>query len=125
MLGMAVVLVPLLPFRRPHPDAEAFVGGGLLIAAVALSITTLAVGAARYSARLRDERDRAERNFDLAMQAVDEMLSEVGESQLAYEPRMEEKRQALLTRALRGIALLPPLQASAAREALAGLGGAR
>ncbi len=36
VLGMAVVLVPLLPFRRPHPDAEAFVGGGLLIAAVGL-----------------------------------------------------------------------------------------
>src|SRR5262245_22665237 len=36
VLAMAVVLVPLLPFRRPHADAEAFVGGGLLIAAVGL-----------------------------------------------------------------------------------------
>ena len=50
--------------------------------------------------RVRGERDRAEKNFQLAMQAVDEMLTEVGEEQLATEPRMEEKRKALLAKAL-------------------------
>lgn len=79
---------------RRHPAATA------LLAVVALSLAILSMGGVLYSVRVRGERDRAEMNFGLAMRAVDEMLSEVGEQQLAAEPRMEEKRRALLARAL-------------------------
>ncbi|MGE0761087.1 MAG: protein kinase, partial [Pirellulaceae bacterium] len=59
------------------------------------------VGAGRWhNALLRAERDRAEENFSLAMRAVDEMLTEVGEEQLAYEPHMDQKRRVLLGKAL-------------------------
>jgi tetratricopeptide (TPR) repeat protein len=79
---------------RRHPAVAALLG------VVLLAVSTLTVGSLVYSARVRGERDRAETNFQLAMQAVDEMLSEVGEEQLAAEPRMEEKRKALLAKAL-------------------------
>ncbi len=79
---------------RRHPAVTA------LLVVVLLAVTTLTVGSVAYSARVRGERDRAETNFQLAMQAVDEMLTEVGEEQLASEPRMEEKRKALLAKAL-------------------------
>ena len=53
----------------------------------------------RLQCRVGAERDRAEANLEMAMQAVDDMLTEVGEEQLAYEPRMEEKRRRLLKKA--------------------------
>jgi tetratricopeptide (TPR) repeat protein len=79
---------------RRYPAAAALLG------VIFLSLLILASGALIYSARVRRERDRAETNFALAMRAVDEMLSEVGEQQLAAEPRMEEKRRTLLAKAL-------------------------
>lgn len=81
-------------WARRHPAATA------LLAVVAVSLATISIGGIAYNARVRGERDRAEKNFDLAMRAVDEMLSEVGEQQLATEPRMEERRRALLAKAL-------------------------
>ena len=79
---------------RRHPTATALLG------VVLLSLLTLAVGGVTYNSRIRSERDRAEESFELAMRAVDEMLSEVGEVQLAMEPRMEGKRRTLLAKAL-------------------------
>jgi tetratricopeptide (TPR) repeat protein len=91
-------------WARRHPTATA------LLFVVAASLVALIAGNAQLR-RERDraeanldlanrERDRAETNLELAMRAVDGMLSEVGEVQLATEPRMEEKRRALLIKAL-------------------------
>jgi tetratricopeptide (TPR) repeat protein len=82
-------------WARRHPAAAA------LFAVVLVSLTALSIGGVAYSVRVRSERDRAEKNFEIAMQAVDELLSDVGEQQLAVEPRMEEKRRALLARAVK------------------------
>jgi tetratricopeptide (TPR) repeat protein len=82
-------------WARRHPAAAA------LLVVVLASLAALSVGSVAYSIRVRSERDRAEKNFEIAMQAVDELLSDVGEQQLAVEPRMEEKRRALLARAVK------------------------
>jgi serine/threonine protein kinase len=79
---------------RRHPAATG------LLAVIAVSIAALLTGGVIYNAQLRQERDRAETSLELAMRAIDQMLSEVGEVQLATEPRMEAKRQSLLTGAL-------------------------
>src|SRR5206468_587826 len=81
-------------WARRRPAAAALLG------VILLATFLLFAGSLWYNARLRGERDRAEKNFQMAMQAVDEMLTEVGEEQLATEPRMEEKRKALLGKAL-------------------------
>jgi tetratricopeptide (TPR) repeat protein len=83
-----------LKWVHRHPTATALLG------VVLLSLVTLVAGGVIYNARIRSERDRAEESFELAMRAVDEMLSEVGEVQLATEPRMEGKRRTLLAKAL-------------------------
>jgi serine/threonine-protein kinase len=76
---------------------------------VLLAVTALGLagGVVWHNVRLRAERDRAEanfgraeRNFERARQAVEKMLTEVGNKELAEEPRMEEKRKALLEKAL-------------------------
>lgn len=54
----------------------------------------------RRAEEAQRERQRAEDNFRKALQAVDQMLTEVSETQLASEPRMEQKRRALLEKAL-------------------------
>jgi serine/threonine-protein kinase len=86
--------------RRPAQAALVLLSG-----LVALG---LVVGVLWHNVSLRAERDRAEanraraeKNFDRAGRAVDEMLTEVAEEQLAYEPRMEKKRRNLLVKALR------------------------
>ena len=79
---------------RRRPTAAALLG------VIILATCVLFAGSLWYNARLLGERNRAEKNFQMAMQAVDEMLTEVGEEQLASEPRMEEKRRALLGKAL-------------------------
>jgi tetratricopeptide (TPR) repeat protein len=85
--------------RRPTLAALYLVSG--------LAILALGAGGLWYNARLRAERDRAEanyqraeRNFERARLAVEQMLTEVAEEQLAYEPRMEGKRRVLLEKAL-------------------------
>ncbi|MBI5432629.1 MAG: serine/threonine protein kinase [Planctomycetes bacterium] len=50
---------------------------------------------------IRTQRDRAERNFAHAMEAVDQMLSRVGEVDLRFVPQMEPVRKALLEDAVR------------------------
>lgn len=85
--------------RRPALASLVLVG--------ALAGLGFVVGGLWYNARLRAERDRAEgnyvraeRNFERARLAVEQMLTEVAEEQLVFEPGMEQKRRALLERAL-------------------------
>ncbi len=80
-------------WSRRNPSRAALVG------LVALALLTAVVGVAMHLDRLRTERARAERNSGLAVRAVNEMLTEVAVEQLAYEPRMEKKRRALLDKA--------------------------
>jgi serine/threonine protein kinase len=86
--------VRALRWSRRRPSAAA-----LVVVSIA-AVFTLLAGSSWYSAVVRSERNRAEENFRLALLAVDGMLTEVGEQQLAYEPRMEQKRHALLQKAL-------------------------
>lgn len=78
--------------RRPAAAA--------LILVSVLAAVTLLAGSYWSSSLVRNERDRAEEHLSLALRAVDGMLTEVGEQDFAYEPRLDEKRQALLARAL-------------------------
>jgi tetratricopeptide (TPR) repeat protein len=71
-----------------------------LIAVSVLAAASLVAGGFQYHFRVWAERDRAQRNLQKALQAVDQMLTEVAEEQLATEPRMEQKRRALLEKAL-------------------------
>ncbi len=82
-------------WARRRPAAAALV----LVSLVAIFVVV--IGGIVYNARLRDARDRAEKNFERAFLAVEQMLTEVAEDQLAYEPGFEEKRRNLLERALR------------------------
>jgi serine/threonine-protein kinase len=69
----------------------------LIAAVVALTLTTLLVS--REQARTEQQRRLADANFQTALHAVDDMLTEVAEEQLAPEPRMEKKRRTLLAKA--------------------------
>ena len=71
-----------------------------LLIVIAAAVITITAGSIAYSGRVRGERDRAEHNFQLANKAVDEMLTKMGDEELASEPRMEVKRKALLESAL-------------------------
>jgi serine/threonine-protein kinase len=84
----------LWKWSRRRPTAAA------LIAVSILAAVGFAGGLIWHTVQLGAERDYAERNFQRALAAVDQMLTEVAEEQLAWEPRMEEKRRALLERAL-------------------------
>lgn len=55
---------------------------------------------ARALGEARTQRDRAEHNFDQALEAVDTMLTKVGAERLANVPRMDEVRRELLESAL-------------------------
>jgi tetratricopeptide (TPR) repeat protein/tRNA A-37 threonylcarbamoyl transferase component Bud32 len=79
--------------RRPTAATLVFV---LLLG----SLTALAAGIWHH-VRLRSERDRAEKNFQTALDAVNKMLTVVGEEQLASEPGMTQKRRELLEEALK------------------------
>jgi serine/threonine protein kinase/tetratricopeptide (TPR) repeat protein len=85
--------------RRPAVAALVLVSG--------LALASLLAGGFWYSVRVTTERNRAaenlqraERNFQRARQAVDQLLTEVASEQLASEPRMEKKQHALLEQAL-------------------------
>jgi serine/threonine-protein kinase len=86
-------------WARRHRAAVTGTAALLLTAVAALAISTVLIW--REEARTDEQRRQAEANFQRALQAVNEMLTEVGQEQLAYEPRMEKKRQALLARAQR------------------------
>jgi tetratricopeptide (TPR) repeat protein len=92
--------------RRPALAALLGVTGLAAVTLLAASLwfnVRLQAAAERERDRAREavrQRERAEANFQMALRAVEQMLVEVGEEQLAYEPRMEKKRRALLARAL-------------------------
>ncbi len=85
-----------------------------LLGVASLAVAGLLLVGAWFNVRLRGERDiaqherdealrerrRAEVNVARAMRAIDQMLTEVAEEDLAHVPRMEEKRKALLKKAL-------------------------
>jgi serine/threonine-protein kinase len=77
--------------------AASLIGGGLWYNG-RLRVALDAAEARRREANL--ERQRAETNFRKARQAVDEMLTQVGQEDLADIPRMEPVRQRLLGKAL-------------------------
>jgi serine/threonine-protein kinase len=64
---------------------------------VALTVGTLLIW--KEQRRTDDQRRRAQKNLEVALDSVDAMLTEVGEKELAGEPRMEQKRRNLLARA--------------------------
>ncbi|QEL16502.1 serine/threonine-protein kinase [Limnoglobus roseus] len=69
----------------------------LLVLAIAAG-----VGVAGWKqVRLIAERDRARSHFQMSMRAIDELLTEVAEQDLAAEPRAEQTRRALLEKAMR------------------------
>jgi tetratricopeptide (TPR) repeat protein len=84
----------LAKWCRRRPTAAA------LVLVLILAAGVFVAGVIRYQAGLRAERNQAEINFRLALRAVDKMLTEVAEEELASEPRAEQKRRRLLTRAL-------------------------
>jgi hypothetical protein len=63
-----------------------------------------------YSAAMRAGRDREARNFHIVLEAIDEILTEVGAVDLADVPQMEETRAKLLTRARELFEKFPPEQ---------------
>jgi tetratricopeptide (TPR) repeat protein len=87
--------VQLLRWTQRHP------------AAAALAVVVLFVGPSLFAwqqwrARelIRDQRDRADVNFQHALEAVDTMLARVGDKTLALVPRTAEVRRDLLEDAL-------------------------
>jgi serine/threonine-protein kinase len=91
----------LLKWSRRHPAAAALVG--------VCTVTLLGVAAggfwfARHEHEQRVKaqglQQRAEQNFQQALEAVDQMLTEVGAADLADVPQMEETRKRLLEKAL-------------------------
>ena len=70
----------------------------LVTAVVALAVSTILIGNGKR--REHVQRKLAEVNFSRAREAVDQMLSEVGEIELAEVPQMEAARKRLLANAL-------------------------
>jgi serine/threonine protein kinase/antitoxin component HigA of HigAB toxin-antitoxin module len=78
-----------------------------LFLVIGFALSCLVAGGITYTVQVRAARDRAERNFQRAEQnfervrrAVDSLLTEVGQKELATAPHMEQKRQRLLRKAL-------------------------
>ncbi|HUG17791.1 MAG TPA: protein kinase [Planctomycetaceae bacterium] len=67
---------------------------------LAIVLIGSAVGGILYNIKLRIALDRAEQNFQLASQAVEEMLEEFTSEESALVPHMEQKRRVVLTKAL-------------------------
>jgi tetratricopeptide (TPR) repeat protein len=89
-------------YARKHFKALATAAAfaGLLVAATVSSIV-LASWAARERNHAREQRQAAETNLQRALEAVDQMLTRVGEVQLLNVPQMEPVRRKLLDDALR------------------------
>jgi tetratricopeptide (TPR) repeat protein/tRNA A-37 threonylcarbamoyl transferase component Bud32 len=87
----------LARWGRRHRTFVASAGALLITAVVALTISTVLIS--REQARTLKQQQQADKNFKTALGAVNEMLTEVGQEQLANEPGMEKKRRALLARA--------------------------
>jgi tetratricopeptide (TPR) repeat protein len=78
-------------WARMHRMAVAASFALLLTASTALGISTLLIGR---------EKARTERNYQIARSAVEQMLTRVGEVELADVPQLEAVRRDLLDRAL-------------------------
>ncbi|MEE8487046.1 MAG: tetratricopeptide repeat protein, partial [Gemmatimonadota bacterium] len=94
--------------RRNRVAFTAIAAVFVVLVAASIVSTSLYVRAERQRVRATAaeqdqsrERQRAEANFQLAREAVDRMLSEVGESKLLDVPHMEPVRRELLEEALR------------------------
>ena len=79
-------------WAKRHKTAVATAAGLIIASTMALLIGTIVV---------QRERARTEANFRLATNAVDDLLTEVGEVELAEVPQMELVRRQLLERALK------------------------
>jgi serine/threonine-protein kinase len=93
------VTARLARWARRHRTAVVGAAATLLAATIALAIGTVLIG--RESARREEQRRLAARNFAMARDAVDRMLSRVGEVELAEVPQMGAVRRHLLEEALR------------------------
>ncbi len=89
--------VRLARWGRRHRTLAASLAALLVTAVVALSISTVLIG--REQARKEAQRQLAELNFTRARKAVDQMLTEVGEVELAEVPQMQPVRRRLLEKA--------------------------
>jgi tetratricopeptide (TPR) repeat protein/tRNA A-37 threonylcarbamoyl transferase component Bud32 len=106
-------------WARRRPALAALLATGVLGAAAVLTLSFLWLDASRRAAEDREQqqrafadlearkadkerelRQRAEERFLQAREAVDVMLSQVGQEQLAHEPRMEKIRRELLEKAM-------------------------
>jgi serine/threonine protein kinase len=92
----------LRKYARRHKTALATAAAFavLLVAATATSIV-LASWALRERDRAEQQKRAAETNFKRSLDAVDKMLTRVGETELLYVPQMEPVRRDLLQDALR------------------------
>ena len=84
-------------WARRHRAALAGLGGLVLMAVVALAVGTVLIW--QEQERTEKQRQQADANFQTALQAVNDMLTEVAQEQLVDEPRMEIKRRVLLEKA--------------------------
>jgi serine/threonine protein kinase/Flp pilus assembly protein TadD len=91
---------PAGPIERTVKWAKRRPTSAALLLVSLIAVTAIVGGSLWDDARLRVERDRAEKDFRSAVRAVDEMLTEVGEEELASQPGAEEKRRRLLEKAL-------------------------
>jgi tetratricopeptide (TPR) repeat protein len=92
----------LRKYARKYKTLLAFAGAfaAVLVAATGISVY-LAFWAVREREDAKEQRQAAEANFAKALAAVDQMLTHVGEVQLANVPQMEPVRRKLLQDALR------------------------
>ena len=71
-----------------------------LLAVSTLAILALLVVWYLFTLKVQEQRDRAEANFQRALQAVNHMLVTASDKTFQYEPRLQEKRQEMLKTAL-------------------------
>jgi eukaryotic-like serine/threonine-protein kinase len=88
----------LARWARRHRPLVTGMAALLVTAVVALAVSTILIG--NEKRREHVQRKLAEVNFSRAREAVDQMLSEVGDIELAEVPQMEVARKRLLAKAL-------------------------
>jgi serine/threonine protein kinase/Tfp pilus assembly protein PilF len=98
--GEAIQARPIGPVERAFKWARRRPALAALLGMSALALGSVLGISLWFNVRLQREVKRSDTNFQLALQAVDKMLTEVGDEQLVHEPRMEKKRRALLESAL-------------------------